>query len=338
MKSRFTRRSLLGGAAAGAAILALPACSAGGEEGTSENPITFQFSLIDNEGTNYHQGAVKIAEEVEAATDGRIKINVIAGGALGDERSTVEMVMNGDLDIATAANAVLTNWIPEMSILDQAFLFDNAEQAHAAVDGAVGELIGAAAQGKGLHVIGYMESGFRNVFSSEPIAELSEFSGVKIRTMQNEYHMAAFESFGALPVAMPAGDQFTALQQGTIDAAENATSNMLANKFFEITKHHTTTEHAFVYILITMSDAAWSKIPEDLRPAFTEAVQRGYEAQREYLAEANEAAVSELKAEGVEFHEIDREALVSAYNDTAERKKFSFNPEWQAALDAVRDI
>lgn len=333
MKSRFTRRALLGGAAAGAAALSLPACSSGGEEGTPGNPISFQFALVDNEGTNYHQGAVKIAEEVEAATEGRIKFNVIAGGALGDERSTVEMAMNGDLDIATAANPVLTNWIPEMSILDQAFLFDNAEQAHAAVDGTVGELISAAAEAKGLHVIGYMESGFRNVFSSESITELPDFDGVKIRTMQNEYHIAAFESFGALPVAMPSGDQFTALQQGTIDAAENATSNMLANQFFEVIKHHTATEHAFVYILLTMSEAAWSKIPEDLRPAFTDAVQRGCEAQRGYLVEANEAAVSELEAEGVEFHEIDREALVAAYAEAAEQNNFSFDPEWQAALE-----
>lgn len=330
MKSRFTRRSLLGGAAAGAAALALPACSG---DGASGDTITFKLALNDNEGTNYHQGAKKIAEEVEAATDGRIKINVIAGGALGDERSTVEMAMNGDLDIATAANPVITNWIPEMSILDQAFLFEDADQAHAAVDGALGDLISVAAEAKGLHVIGYMESGFRNVFSSKPIASVADFNGVKIRTMQNQFHIAAFESFGALPVAMPAGDQFTALQQGTIDAAENATSNMLANKFFEITKHHTATQHAFVYILITMSDAAWNKIPEELRPAFTDAVKRGYEAQRTYLEEANQAAVTDLEAEGVEFHEIDREELVSAYREAAEQKNFTFDPEWQAALD-----
>lgn len=324
-----------------ALTLGLAACGSTAETndgGAAEGneTITFRLALVDNEGTNYHKGAVEIADRVDEATDGRIQIDVVAGGALGDERGTVEMAMNGDLDIATAANPVITNWIPEMSILDQAFLWEDAEQAHAAVDGPVGELIEAAAEDMGVHVIGYMESGFRNVFSKNPITTPEEFSGVKIRTMQNEYHMAAFEAFGAMPVAMPSGDQFTALQQGTIDAAENATSNMLANRFFEVITHHTTTEHAFVYILIIMSDEAWNQIPEDLQPAFTEAVQAGYEAQREYLVEANDEAIAELEAEGVEFHEIDKTALVDLYEAAAEAEGFTFDPEWQAAVDEVK--
>lgn len=314
----------------------LAACSAYGGDGSSDDVIKFQLSMTDNKSSNYYQGAATIAEEVEKATDGRIQINVVAGGGLGDERGTLEMAMNGDLDIATAANPIFTNWIPEMSALDQPFLFDNAEQAHAAVDGEVGELIEAAASEKGLHVLGYMESGFRNVFSTKPITEISDFNGVTIRTMQNKYHMAAFDAFGAQPEALPAGDQFTALQQGTIDAAENATANMLASRLFEVTRHHTTTEHAFVYILIAMSDKAWNKIPADLQPVFQDAVRRGAEAQRGYLAEANETAAVSLQAEGVEFHETDRTSLVAAYEATSEKRGFTFDPKWTAAIDKAR--
>lgn len=88
--------------------------------------------------------------------------------------------------------------------------------------------------------------------------------------------MTAFESFGAIPTAMAASEQFTALQQGTIDACENAVSNCLNNGYYEVTKHITNTNHAFVYIVVSMSDNAWNKIPEDLRPAFMEAVNKGY--------------------------------------------------------------
>lgn len=317
----------------------LTACS---NEENSSGPaadgdtITLKMAMIDNETTNYYKGAQKIAEEVNLATDGKVQIEINAGGSLGDERVTVEMAMNGDLDIATAANSVLTNFIPEMSILDQAFLWDDAEEAHAAVDGPVGDLIEREAKAKGLHVVGYMESGFRDTFSTDPITSIGDFSGTKIRTMQNEYHIAAFESFGALPVAMAANEQFTALQQGTIDAAENATSNMLANKFYEVITNHTNTDHAFVYIMIVMSDDAWNRIPEDLRPAVLEGIEKGYKAQRDYLVEANEAAEVELKELGVEFHEIDREALKSAYEETATAKGWTFDEEWQAAIDEVK--
>ena len=55
--------------------------------------------------------------------------------------------------------------------------------------------------------------------------------------------MAAFKSFGAMPIALPFGEQFTALQQGTIDACENGVSGCYTNGFYEVTKNITNTHH-----------------------------------------------------------------------------------------------
>ncbi|MCL2835017.1 MAG: TRAP transporter substrate-binding protein [Treponema sp.] len=298
--------------------------------------ITFKLAMVDNEKTPYFKGATKIADEVSKATNGRIKIDIAPGGALGGERDTLELAINGDLDIATAANSVCTNFIPEMSILDQAYLWTNANQAHAAVDGKIGDLIQAKANGLGVHVLGYMESGFRNVFSVKPIKAMEDFRGVKIRTMQNQYHMAAFEAFGAMPTPMAAGEQFTALQQGAINAAENAVSNCWNNGFYEITKNITWTNHAFVYILIVMSDKAWKKIPSDLVQPFLDAVKRGYEAERQYLIEENDGAVVKLKNAGVTFYDINVQDLQAAYQAAAKAKGFKFDPAWEAAVQDVQ--
>lgn len=303
------------------------------KQAAGDDVIRFKMAVADNDATPYAKGAKKIAEEVAKSTGGKIQIEVMSGGTLGGERDTVELAMLGSLDIVTCANSVLTNWIPEMSILDQAFLFSNENQAHAAVDGEVGELINREAAKLDLHVVGYMESGFRNVFSKKPIATIEDFHGIKIRTMQNQFHMAAFESFGAMPTSMAAGDQFTALQQGTIDACENAVSNCLTNGFYEVTKNITYSNHAFVYILVCMSDHAWQQIPEDLREPFMEGVRKGYEAERIYLKEANESAAEQLKEKGVVFHTIDNANLQAAYQSEAKKKGFTFDQEWQAAID-----
>lgn len=303
----------------------------------AEDVLVFKLAMVDNETTPYYKGAAKIAEEVELATNGRIKIEINAGGTLGGERDTVDLALDNALDIATAANSVMTNYIPEMAILDQPYLWADAKQAHAAVDGQVGKLIEAAAEKLGLHVLGYMESGFRDTFSTKPIEKPEDFKGVKIRTMQNEYHMAAFASFGAMPTPMSFNEVFTALQQGTINAAENAVSGCLTNGYYEVTKNVTFSHHAFVYILLCMSDGAWNKIPEDLREPFVQAVRKGCEAQREYLVESNNAAIEELKTKGVAFHEIDIATLQKLYQDAAAQKGFSFDPEWQAACQEAID-
>lgn len=302
-------------------------------KGSDGETITFKLSLNDPETSNYYKGAMAIADEVEKATDGKIKIEVYAGGSLGGERDCIELAMNNDLDIATTANSVLTNFIEEMGIIDQAYLWTNSDQAHAAVDGDLGALISEKAEAIGLHVIGWMESGFRDTFSTKPIKSVADFKGIKIRTMQNDYHMAAFNSFGAIATPMAYGEVFTALQQGTIDACENAIANCLASGFYEVTKNVTNTKHAYVYILVCMSDEAWNKVPEDLRDTFLEAVKRGYEAQRQFLVDANESATSELKDLGVSFYDIDVKELQGLYQGEADKQGWTFDPTWQAAVD-----
>ena len=308
-------------------------------ETASQETITFKMHFVDPETAPYVQGGQKIAELVKEATNGRIQIEVLAGGSLGGERDTVELAMDNSLDIATCANSVLTNFIPEMGILDQAYLWKNADEAHAAVDGKLGELIKAKAEELGLHIIGFEESGFRNTFSTKPIQSIDDFKGVTIRTMENKYHQAAFESFGAMPIAMSYNDVFTALQQGTIDACENATSNCLNSGYYEVTKNVTYTQHAFVYIVLCMSDDAWNRIPEDLREPFLAAVQEGVEYERNLLNEANADAVAKLEELGVQFYDIDVAELQAAYQAKAKEKGFTFDPEWQAAVDeAIQSV
>lgn len=330
-------KKLLLSAAILTSMVVFTGCGGEKKEAASDKPVTFKLALVDPESSNFAKGANKIAEEVEAATNGKIKIDVYAGGSLGGERDTIELAMGNNLDIATAANSVLTNFIPEMGILDQPYLWANSDEAHAAVDGPVGDLVKREALKHGLHVIGFMESGYRNTFSTKPIKTMADFKGITIRTMENKYHQAAFEAFGAMPIAMSYNDVFTALQQKTIDAAENATANCLASGYYEVTKFITNSQHAYVYIVLCMSDAAWKKIPEDLQKPFLDAVQRGVEAQRQYLVDANNEATEELKAKGVQFFDIDTAALQAAYKAKAAEKGFTFDKEWEEAVQKAID-
>lgn len=304
---------------------------AGGDSEKSKGSgvIELKLGINDPNTSNYYKGAMAIAEEVAKETNGRINITVYPSGGLGNEREMVEGAMMNTVDIWTAANSVLTNFIPQMGILDVAYLWDNEAQAHAAVDGELGQLISDEIQKQlGLKVVGWMESGFRDTFAIRPVRTLADMRGLKIRTMENAYHMEAFNSFGALATPMAYGDVFPALQQKTIDAAENAVSNCLASGYYEVTKHITDTHHAFVYILVGMSPKAWASIPEDLREPFLKGVKAGADRQRQYLREANEEAIVELKKLGVTFYNIDRSQLQAAYAADKAKALASFDPNW----------
>ena len=113
--------------------------------------------MVDPDGSNFHKGALAIAEEVNKATGGRITIQVFAGGQLGNERDMYEGAQMGTIDMFTASNAVLTSFIPEMAVLDQPFLFETADEAHRVIDGTVGTPIaGKQKNRKYIHWVGWM--------------------------------------------------------------------------------------------------------------------------------------------------------------------------------------
>ena len=159
-------------------------------------------------------------------------------------------------------------------------------------------------------------------------------SGVKIRTMENKMQIAAFNALGAIATPMPATEQYTALQQGTIDACENAIGNMLINRYYEVINNVTNTHHQFTYIFVGVSDRTWKKIPDELKPKVYEAMKTAVAWQRQNLKEINDNARAELLKKGVKFYDIDRDALKAKAVPELQKLATNVPQEW---IDAYKE-
>ena len=136
----------------------LSGCSAGGTTGKEEETIHLKFGIVNSDTTNYYFGCKAIADEVYKATEGKVEITIYPSGQLGNERDLYEGAQLGSIDMFYAANAVMSSFIPEMSVLDQPFLFDSVEQAHRVIDGRLGELIAEKVEEQGIHIAGDRKS------------------------------------------------------------------------------------------------------------------------------------------------------------------------------------
>ena len=319
------------------AVCAFAFCAYDAVPAAAADNVVIKMGMVDPDGSNFHKGGLAIAEEVEKATNGRVTIQVFAGGQLGNERDMYEGAQMGTIDMFAASNAVLTSFIPEMAVLDMPFLFNTADEAHRVIDGKVGEMVAAKTLAQNVHTLGWMDVGFRNVFSTRPVKTMADFANLKIRTMENKLHIAAFNALGAIATPMASGDVFTALQQGTIDAAENAVANLIANRYYEITKNVTYTNHVFGFMGVFMSDRAWKRIPDDLKDTFVKAVVTGAHRQRQFLVDANESAVEELTKLGINLYEIPMEELRKAVEPAMKEFKDNMDPAWVAAIEADRN-
>jgi len=307
-----------------ALVLSLAACAGTASNDTSSSEssgngtvtgtstgdvITLKLSDCHSPTAVNHLAMLKIAEEVKTQTNGAIEIEVYPSSQLGDVKASMEAIQMNTLDMAICNQAVLGTVVPEFGVIGAPFMFESDDHIKNALNGELGEKLGELAQQKNLTIACYLPTGFRHVFSTVPVETPEDFKGLKIRTMENPVDIGIFNALGAISTPMGYSELFTALQQGTVNAGENAVSNILGDKFYEVANYVTLTGHTYNVCPVLISDSAIEKIPEDLRETFFNACTDGAEKGRQMCMEANDTAKTDLEADDVEFFDIDRAVL-----------------------------
>ncbi|MDR2726622.1 MAG: TRAP transporter substrate-binding protein DctP, partial [Deltaproteobacteria bacterium] len=167
-----------------------------------------------NEQDSFQVAAVKFGELVKERTQGAYEVEIFPNAALGDERTMLEGMQMGTLDMGLITSGPFVNFVPEFGMLDMPFLFASNAQAYAVLDGEIGRSILAKLDDANLKGLAYAERGFRNLTNSKrPVAKAEDIKGLKIRVMENEVYTSSFRALGANAVPMAWTEALTAFQQ-----------------------------------------------------------------------------------------------------------------------------
>ncbi|SCY65343.1 TRAP transporter substrate-binding protein [Paracoccus tibetensis] len=281
-----------------------------------------------------HLGLLRLSEIVAERTDGEVQIEVFADRQLGEEREMVEGLQLGTVDMTVVSTGPLNAFVPEIAVLDLPFLFRDSQHAYGVLDGEVGQEILAKFEGAGILGLGYFENGWRHLTTKGAVDAREDLQGVKLRTMQNPVHMAAFEAMGASPVPMAWGEVFTSLGQGVIDAQENPITVIYTNSLWEVQSHVTLTGHVYGPHVILASQVVWDGLPEDARTAISEAMPEVIAFQRQESQRLEAEQIDLLRDKGMTVSDVDpapfREAAQAVYSQFSDR----FDPSMLERIQA----
>ena len=188
-----------------------------------------------------------------------------------------------------------------MFVVDLPFLFRDREHAYKVLDGPIGEGLLDAFSVKQIKGLAFWENGFRQITNNvRPIDKPEDLKGIKIRTMENKIHLAAFRAFGASPTPMAWSEVYTALQQGTIDGQENPIAIVYTSKLAEVQKYLALTGHFYSPALLLMSMKAYNSLPEDIRKIILDTALECATFERNLLRDDEAKQLEELKAKGMQ--------------------------------------
>lgn len=250
-------------------------------------------------------GVKRMQEVLDAKTGGKIKINAFWGGAAGGDLQATQALRAGTQEMVCTSSSPLVGIIKELGVFDLPFLFANEKEVDAVLDGIAGEYFNKKLEAVGLVNLAYWENGFRNLTNSRrPVAKVEDFSGVKVRVMQNNIFLDTFKTLGTNAVPMAFGEVFTALETKTIDGQENPFVTIDTSKFYEVQKYLSVTRHAYTPFLILYSKKLWDQLSPAEQAALREAAIEGRKAQRASIRAQSDKALAGLKAKGMQVNEI----------------------------------
>ena len=264
---------------------------------------------------NSHQGIAvdTFAREVEKRTAGRYKVQPFYSGSLGGERESIEAVQLGTQELTFSSSGPVPNFVPEAKILDIPFLFRDKAHARAVLDGKIGQDMLAKFDSKGFKALAWGENGIRHMTNSKrSVNGPEDLKGLKMRTMENPVHVAAYKGLGIVTTPMAFPEVFTALQQGTVDGQENPLSVIMASKFDQVQKYLTLTGHVYSPGIFLMNKASFDKLSAADKQAFLDAAKEGVKANRARVDEDDAKGVTELRSKGMTVVEnVDKSRFVS---------------------------
>jgi len=265
---------------------------------------TIRFGHLNNADHPVSFGVKRFSELVAAKSGGKMKVQEYPSSTLGNELQQQSALQGGVQEMSAPATTSLAGIVKEFGLIDFPFAVADFAQADALLDGPLGQALIAKLPEKGLVALGYWDLGFRNVTNSKrAITKPEDLDGLKIRVIPNPVFLDTFKAFKANPVPMPFAELYGALESKAVDGQENPFAVILSNKFYEVQKFVSATNHVYAANIVLVSKRFWDKLSAAEQKIMNDAATetRGY--QRQVSRAAAQKAVGELQAKGMQFNE-----------------------------------
>lgn len=212
------------------------------------------------------------ADKVEAASDGRIKIDRFPGMQLGGKPpELMDQAIDGIADIVWTVVGYTPGRFPSTEVFELPFMVEDARAASCAYWNLFEDRM-ADTEFADVKILGTWVHGPGMFHTSEPVNTPADLQGMKIRGGSRLVNQL-LELSGATPVGMPVPAVPEGLSKGVIDGTTIPWEVTTALKIPELVEFHTEFEGPALYTLtfvLAMNKGAYEGLADDLKAVIDE--------------------------------------------------------------------
>jgi len=244
--------------------------------------------------------AEQFKKTIEQDSGRKFAVQIFPNAQMGNERDTAQAVRVGSIEMG-AIGVGLMNWVPEMSITDAPFLWKSRAQCWNAINGAFGDDLRKRCLDKGFVLTGWTDLGFRSITNNRlPITGVKDMQNLKMRVPNSKAYIQMIQAMGATKVAVDLSELYLALRQGVADGQDTPPSVVKSNKYYEVQKYISKTEHVLTTAYTVTNPKFYDGLSADEKKVFNSACSNANEFLRNYTVKDESEAYDFLKAHGME--------------------------------------
>jgi len=274
----------------------------------SQAKSVFKASDVQPAGYPTVVATESMGKKLEAATNGRLSVQMFPSMQLGGEKETIEQTQIGAIQLLRVSAGTIGPIVDEINVVNMPFLFKNMAQAERMMDGPIGqELLDkiTANANAGLVALCWMNSGSRSLYNTKrPIKAIEDLKGLKFRVIGNPIFVDMMNALGGNGVAMGYDQVFSALQTGVIDGAENNMPSYVFSNHYTAAKYYALTEHLIIPEVMVFSKRTWATLSSEDQGLVKKFAREAQLEERDLWNKYEQQAMEKAKAAGCEIVEI----------------------------------
>jgi tripartite ATP-independent transporter DctP family solute receptor len=285
------------------------------------------------------EAVVRLGKKLEAATNGRLSVQMYPSMQLGGEKEMLEQAQVGALQFARVSVGPVGGIVDDLNVFNLPFVFRDIAHMRKVIDGPIGDdLLKAINDNPKTQLIGlaWMDSGARNFYNKvRDIKSVDDLKGLKIRMMGNPIFVDTMNALGGNGVAMGMDQVMNALQTGVVDGAENNPPSYDSFGHVPIAKHYTLTEHLIIPELLVFSRKTFDSLSKDDQALIIKFGKEAQLEQRKLWDERVAVSMKKIKDAGVNVITI---ADKKPFQDAVKPVWDKYGAKYSALVKRIQDV
>ena len=282
------------------AILATFALSLTGCDNRNSDVIVIKYGHTDTENSITGRQAQLFADKVNAATEGRVKIEVYPLGQLGTSAELVAGVQSGSVDMTFLTMAMIGSICDEYSALDTPYIFNDIDECVkvCSTDSETMKYLNKKLLDEtGVKYLFSFYFGTRETTANDPIYSPDDMKGLKFRSMNFPFYLSYYQALGAVPTPIDITELAQALQTGEIQGQENPVDVILSRQMYENQKYLVMTNHMICSQGVVMNGKKWDMIPAEDQEIMMKCAQETIDENYAYVMDLTQSQIDKLTGE-----------------------------------------